>query len=205
VVNFSSKTSSRTAHQVRYHGVLAPCASGRSRVVPAAEGRDRSFVAASHAPNLALITEVESPVHLGMRSRDQELGAAESSGESVPFGPDRHPSDWLDTTRRASGRRKEPVRQRRAPWAELLQRVFEVDALACPKCGGRMRVLSVITDPTVAGRILRCLALPARAPPLATARKKVGPPGSVGELSSEAIPEFDFDQSRPADDGDRSV
>jgi hypothetical protein len=68
-----------------------------------------------------------------------------------------------------------------------------------------MRVLSVITDPTVAGRILRCLALPARAPPLATARKKVGPPGSVEELSSEAIPEFDFDQSRPADDGDRSV
>jgi hypothetical protein len=193
------------AHQVRYHGVLAPCASGRSRVVPAAEGRDRSFVAASHAPNLALITEVESPVHLGMRSRGQELGAAESSGEKPPLGPERHPSDSLHATRRASGKREEPAPHRRAPWAELLQRVFEVDALACPKCGGRMRVLSVITDPTVAGRILRCLALPARAPPLATAREEVGPPGSVGELSFEVIPEFDFDQSRASDDGEPSV
>ena len=33
-------------------------------------------------------------------------------------------------------------------WSELLQRVFEVDALRCPKCGGRMRVLSTVTDPT---------------------------------------------------------
>ena len=193
------------AHQVRYHGVLAPCASGRSRVVPAAEGRDRSLVAASHAPNLALITEVESPVHLGMRSRGQELGAAESSGEKPPLGPERHPSDSLHATRRASGKREELAPHRRAPWAELLQRVFEVDALACPKCGGRMRVLSAITDPTVAGRILRCLALPARAPPLATARGNVGPPGSVGELSFEVIPEFDFDQSRASDDGEPSV
>jgi hypothetical protein len=37
----------------------------------------------------------------------------------------------------------------------LLQRVFEVDALCCPRCGGRMRVLSAITDPAVAARILR--------------------------------------------------
>jgi len=68
-----------------------------------------------------------------------------------------------------------------------------------------MRVLSAITDPTVAGRILRCLALLARAAPLATAREKVGPPDSVGELASEVIPEIDFDQSRPNDDGEHSV
>jgi hypothetical protein len=108
-------------------------------------------------------------------------------------------------TRGASGKREEPVLQRRVAWADLLQRVFEVDALACPKCGGRMRVLSAITDPTVAGRILRCLSLPARAPPLATAREKIGPPDFVGELASEVIPEFDFDQSRPSDDGERSI
>ena len=150
--------------------------------------------------------EVESPVRMIMGPHDRESGAAESSGESIPLGPDRHPTDWLDATRRASGRRGEPVLQRRVAWADLLQRVFEVDALACPKCGGRMRVLSAITDPTVAGRILRCLALPARAPPLATAREKVGgSPDSVGESASDVIPEFDFDQSRPSDDGKRSV
>ena len=59
--------------------------------------------------------------------------------------------------------------RRRQPWAELLQRVFEVDALQCPCCGGRMRILAAITDPDVARRILMCLWLPPRAPPLALA------------------------------------
>ncbi len=36
-----------------------------------------------------------------------------------------------------------PVSPRRPLWAELIQPVFEVDALCCPKCGGRLRVLSV--------------------------------------------------------------
>jgi hypothetical protein len=192
------------AHQVRYHGVLAPCASGRSRVVPFKEGHEASFVAAHDTRNLSLTAGVEdeSSGRMTMRLHEWELGPADSA---IALGPERHSSDSFHATRRASERREERVLHRRVAWADLLQRVFEVDALACPKCGGRMRVLSVITDPTVAGRILRCLALPARAPPLATARKKVGPPDSVGELSSEAIPEFDFDQSRPADDGDRSV
>jgi hypothetical protein len=193
------------AHQVRYHGVLAPCASGRSRVVPSKEGHEASFVATRDTRNPSLIAEVESPVRMGIRSRYQALGAAESADQTTLLSPYRHPTDWLDSTRRASGGRGEPVRQRRVAWADLLQRVFEIDALGCPKCGGRMRVLSAITDPTVAGRILRCLALPARAPPLATARENVGPPDSVGELASEVIPEFDFDQSRPSDDGERSV
>ncbi len=191
------------AHQVRYHGVLAPCAGGRSRVVPFKEGHEASFVAASHAPNLALITEVESPVHLGMRSRVKSWARPNRLARN-------HRSAQSDipptgSTRRASGRRGEPVLQRRVAWAELLQRVFEVYALACPKCGGRMRVLSAITDPTVAGRILRCLALPARAPPLATARERVVPPDYVWEPNSDVTPEFDFDQSRPSDDGERSA
>jgi hypothetical protein len=68
-----------------------------------------------------------------------------------------------------------------------------------------MRVLSAITELIAAARILRCLALPARAPPLVPAREKVGLPDSVGELASEANPEFDFDESWPSDDGERSV
>jgi hypothetical protein len=192
------------AHQVRYHGVLAPCASGRGRVVPFREGHEAGFVEGSGTQNNSLTAEVEvaSSVRMTMGPDGRELGPAESAGDPTLLGPDRHPADWLDATRRASGRREEPVPQRRVAWADLLQRVFEVDALACPKCGGRMRVLSAITDPTVAARILRCLALPARAPPLATARENVGPPDSVGEFSSEVIPEFDFDQSRPSDDGE---
>ena len=161
-----------------------------------------SFVAARDTRNPSSTTGVEdeSSARMTMRPRDREPGPAESAGETIPLGPDRHPTDWVDATRRALERREESVLQRRVAWADLLQRVFEVDALACPKCGGRLRVLAAITDPTVAARILRCLALPARAPPLATAREKVGPPESVGELTSEVIPEFDFDQSKPSYD-----
>ncbi len=57
-------------------------------------------------------------------------------------------------------------------WADLLQRVFEVDALRCPDCGPRMRVLSAITGPDVARRILDCLRMPSRAPPLAASEPR---------------------------------
>ena len=54
-------------------------------------------------------------------------------------------------------------------WAALLQRVFEVDALRCPRCGSTMRLIAAIEDPMVARKILECLKLPARAPPLVPA------------------------------------
>jgi hypothetical protein len=84
---------------------------------------------------------------------------------------------------------------RRTTWSDLLQRVFEVDALRCPGCGRRMRVLSAITDATVVGAILRCLALPARAPPLAAPDD--GARGSVlaADESFSETSAFDFDQS----------
>jgi hypothetical protein len=51
----------------------------------------------------------------------------------------------------------------------MLQRVFEVDALRCPRCTSTMRLIAAIDDPAVAERILECLKLPARAPPLGRA------------------------------------
>jgi hypothetical protein len=51
-------------------------------------------------------------------------------------------------------------------WGVLLQRVFEIDALRCPRCGSTMRVIAAIEDPAVAERILEWLKLPSRAPPL---------------------------------------
>ena len=57
----------------------------------------------------------------------------------------------------------------RQSWAQLMRRVFAIDVLECPACGGRMRVIAAIEDPQVVRAILRCLGLPARAPPLAAA------------------------------------
>jgi hypothetical protein len=57
----------------------------------------------------------------------------------------------------------------RIDWATLLKRVHDIDALACP-CGGRLRVIALITEPEVVVAILISLHLPAVAPPVARAR-----------------------------------
>jgi hypothetical protein len=66
-----------------------------------------------------------------------------------------------------------PPAPHRIPWAELLRRVFAVDALRCTHCSGRRRVIAVIQDPVPVRAILRHLGLdpkpiaiaPARSPP----------------------------------------
>jgi hypothetical protein len=65
--------------------------------------------------------------------------------------------------------------ERRKRWAELLGQIFEVDPLACPQCGGELRVIAFITpgQSEVLHRILDHLGED-RAPPKAT-----GPPGWV--------------------------
>jgi len=54
-------------------------------------------------------------------------------------------------------------------WADLMRRVFALDVLACPRCGGRMRVVATIDDPAVIRKILAHLALPVDEPPLVPA------------------------------------
>ena len=47
--------------------------------------------------------------------------------------------------------------QRRAAWARLIVRVYEVDPLICDRCGSPMRVLAIITDPQEVKKILHYL------------------------------------------------
>ena len=56
-----------------------------------------------------------------------------------------------------------------------------------------MRLLAAITDPVVAERILRCMDLPARAPPLEPA-DICDAPADLGADESAAA---DFDQTPP--------
>jgi len=56
-----------------------------------------------------------------------------------------------------------------------MRRVFDLDVIACPRCGGRMTLIATIEAGEVMRKILRHLdlateppsALPARPPPLA--------------------------------------
>lgn len=207
------------AHQVRYHGVLAPCASGRDRVVPAGVERSEKEVwpggastADADGADLTL-GRIDGPggpssvvllAELGIESRHEP--SAVEADEAVRLEPSRtmkarHAAidatpPQVSTAAPAYSRRD----SRRTPWAELLQRVFEVDALSCPKCGARMRVLSAITDPEVARRILDCLRMPSRAPPLVPPEHRAGADLEEGfaDLDWGGDPGFDFDQSDPA-------
>jgi hypothetical protein len=52
-----------------------------------------------------------------------------------------------------------------------MRRVFDLDVLACPRCGGRLRLIATVVDPAVVGKILAHLGLlppagsPGPAPP----------------------------------------
>jgi hypothetical protein len=50
-----------------------------------------------------------------------------------------------------------------------MPRVFEIELLECPRCRGPMRILCAIHPPEAIRKILECLGLPTRAPPLAQA------------------------------------
>jgi len=56
------------------------------------------------------------------------------------------------------------VRPKYVAWASLLERTFAIDVLACPECGGRLRLIATITDSSVIDKILTHLGLPAEPP-----------------------------------------
>jgi hypothetical protein len=60
-------------------------------------------------------------------------------------------------------------RSERIDWAELLKRIYDVDALACP-CGGRLRFIALILDADTATALLQSLGRDASIPPIARAR-----------------------------------
>ena len=53
----------------------------------------------------------------------------------------------------------ESSKERRKNWARLIQEIYEVDPLTCPKCSGTMKVISVIEDQDVIKKILKHLGL----------------------------------------------
>lgn len=57
--------------------------------------------------------------------------------------------------------------RRWTPWAKLMQRIFAIDVLECPRCGGKMKILATIHPPEATAAILESLGLSPRAPPLA--------------------------------------
>ena len=52
-----------------------------------------------------------------------------------------------------------PKRPAQMKWADLLKRVFNIDGLRCTYCGGRLRVIAAIHDPTAIATIIAAVHL----------------------------------------------
>ena len=46
------------------------------------------------------------------------------------------------------------TRALRRSWAQLIKRIYEVDPLVCPSCGGEMKVIAFIIDHDVHARVV---------------------------------------------------
>ena len=65
-----------------------------------------------------------------------------------------------------------------------MRRAFDVDVLACPRCGGRLRLVAAIDDPHVIRQILTHLGLPADPP---RSDPPQPPPAESGSLFADVL------------------
>jgi len=135
-------------HRVRFHGILAPAAKHRAGVVP--------------EPHSDLLPEAES------------TGAPVEHDETTTRGVhDAAEPETLDARDEHGKTTPRYVKVRRLLWAQLLLRVFGIDALKCPKCQGQMRVIATIIEAKVVKKILDSLGYTSESPAVRPAR---GPP-----------------------------
>src|SRR5207248_9640714 len=120
---------------VLYHGILAPHARARARAV-------------AHGANTTSSREAAPAEAPSEPNRPTGDGSAHTVTEAL------HGT-------KATSRSDKPRDWR---WADLMRRVFELDVLACPRCGGRMSVIATIEAADVLRKILGHLGLPTDAP-----------------------------------------
>ncbi|MFO7980293.1 MAG: hypothetical protein R6V00_05605 [Candidatus Aminicenantes bacterium] len=68
-------------------------------------------------------------------------------------------------------------------WAEMIKKVYEIDPLICPQCGGAMRIVSFIGDYKIIDKIIKHLKLTFKAarPP---------PPQAQLSIAAEELSEY---------------
>jgi hypothetical protein len=85
------------------------------------------------------------------------------------------------------------AKKKRITWAQLLKRVFKMDMETCNVCGGKMAIISAITDSVVIQKILDHLKLPTKSPKIHPSR---GPPRhqpqkGPGDDFIQTFPDYD--------------
>ncbi len=195
------------AHQITYHGVLAPASVWRDLVVPKRAPALTSNLCGPLAPNsptapsasahsrssrstwVELLRRVKhrhryhgvfAPNHkLRPAVTALAIGNIGKRREAVTGG---HAAGLRATGGCCDANPNQKPRSHdtsRIAWAKLMARVGEEFPLECPNCGGDIRLIAFITEPGPIRKILTHLGEPLEPFPLAPAR---GPPTEWGEL-----------------------
>ncbi|MDX2438075.1 MAG: transposase [Acidobacteriota bacterium] len=98
-------------------------------------------------------------------SRGKRRLRGEAAGSACPSGEGQAPSG------RAKKDQGPDTRALRRSWAQLIKRIYEIDPLVCPSCGGEMKVVAFIIDHAVVDKILTNLKRRAEY------KRERGPPG----------------------------
>jgi hypothetical protein len=144
---------------IRYHGVLAPNSCLRRLVVRVATGPKAREKLAERCAELSSPPPSTSTASVTASSPSSIL-ASQTSSLLPPAVLALAHTLLAATTSRLS----------HFEWATLLKRIYDVDALTCPRCDGRLEFIAVITEPEPIRDILNHLRLPSAPPVLARAR-----------------------------------
>jgi putative transposase len=110
--------------------------------------------------------------HCGWRARVVAYGAP----------PEVAPAIAGATPNEDDGPTSAPVARHWA-WAALMRRAFDIDVLACPRCGGRLPLIATVEDPGAIRAILDALAgsreLVGRPPPPTAAVQSASPTAAI--------------------------
>ncbi len=132
---------------VRYHGVLAPNSPWRVAVVPPPVA-DAGCPCATTAPAVSAMERPENVNARGAVSESKRRGNSDAITQSG-----------------------------RIEWARLLWRVWGIDALACPACGGRMKMIAALIERAGIVRVLEHLGVSTEVPRMRRVRD--GPPAGL--------------------------
>jgi hypothetical protein len=147
---------------VRFHGVFAPNSKWRSAVVP--EKRESGAAGNTSQGSLSAKAECHQPRG---DPRDAEATPQATASVALTANDGTQSSDGIVTSPHV-GTRQAVIP--RLDWATLLKRVYDVDALQCPKCGDRMRFVEVVEERSLARSLLGAAGVLSEPQPLARAR-----------------------------------
>jgi hypothetical protein len=155
-----------------YHGVFAPHARRRADAVrKSAVGLQSACEAQDHVPAEGLPGAVRAA---GDGATDSANGTMAPGSLTIVATPADAASAAASEPQAPGSARPPPCGVYKRPkyyaWADLLQRTFSIDVLACPDCGGRLRFVATIEDRAVIEKILRHLDLPMDSAAAAPAR-----------------------------------